>query len=40
MKGWSRGSMVLVMSVAASESVRAIARRSVPDIDQLTYLDA
>lgn len=30
MKAWSRGSMVEVMRVAASESVLAMARRSVP----------
>lgn len=30
MKAWSRGSMVVVMSVAASASVRAMARRSEP----------
>lgn len=30
MKGWSRGSMVLVIRVAASASVRAMATRSTP----------
>ncbi len=32
MKAWSRGSMVVVMSVAASASVRAMARRSEPRV--------
>jgi hypothetical protein len=32
MNEWSRGSIVDVMSVAASESVRATANRSVPII--------
>jgi hypothetical protein len=30
MYGWSRGSIVVVIRVAASASVRATARRSVP----------